>query len=506
MISFKDFRKLRALGDKRHPMLTNNRAGKIMMYIMGAFWVGYFIFFGTLLGLSLETNNMEGYHLLNSGLIIILALDFCERLPLQKLPSQEIKPFMLLPIKLKRIADYLLLNSALSGFNLFWMFFFVPFAILTLPVYFGISGVICYCIGVWLLILCNNYWYLSCKMLMNRNMLWSLLPFLFYVVIFFVIYSPMMFNLDMPRRNMLFYFFVNLGEGFIMGKIWAFALVLLVLAGTWILARHLLLNDIQEEIYKIDNSKTTTENVSEYHFFERFGELGEFMRLEMKMLLRNKVCKISLFSAIAIVLFFSIVMSSSDVYDGEKMSCFILAYDFCIFGISFLGTIMGYEGNYIDGLMSRKESIYTLLRAKYMFFSLATIIPLLLLIPVMIAGKFAPLTIFAWYFFTIGPIYMTLFQMAVYNRSCISMNKKSTQKNQTGGIQIVINLAVLLLPMYLYIVAQGFLEQNVVDWIWLGAGVLVTITNSLWIKNIYKRLMKRKYINLEGFHNSRSNL
>jgi hypothetical protein len=34
-------------------------------------------------------------------------------------------------------------------------------------------------------------------------------------------------------------------------------------------------------------------------------------------------------------------------------------------------------------------------------------------------------------------------------------------------------------------------------------GLLFTITHPIWLKNIYRRMMKRKYVNLDGFHASR---
>ena len=66
-------------------------------------------------------------------LIFILALDFLLRVPLQKTPTQEVKPYLLLPVKRNRIIDFLLIRSGLSLFNLFWLFMFVPFPSLPLP-------------------------------------------------------------------------------------------------------------------------------------------------------------------------------------------------------------------------------------------------------------------------------------------------------------------------------------------------------------------------------------
>lgn len=41
-----------------------------------------------------------------------------------------------------------------------------------------------------------------------------------------------------------------------------------------------------------------------------------------------------------------------------------------------LSQLMSFEGNYIDGLMSRKESIMSLLKAKYYIYTIGEIVPL----------------------------------------------------------------------------------------------------------------------------------
>ena len=34
-------------------------------------------------------------------------------------------------------------------------------------------------------------------------------------------------------------------------------------------------------------------------------------------------------------------------------------------------------------------------------------------------------------------------------------------------------------------------------------GLLITIAHPVWLRNIYQRMMKRRYTNMEGFHASR---
>ena len=87
---FNELRKHGRLAAKRHPMYEKNKVAKILGYVMGAFWAGYLIFFGTTFafGFSDMVPNREPYHVMNGVvLIFILALDFLLRVPFQKTPS-----------------------------------------------------------------------------------------------------------------------------------------------------------------------------------------------------------------------------------------------------------------------------------------------------------------------------------------------------------------------------------------------------------------------------------
>lgn len=83
---FNELRLHGKLAAKRHPMYEKNKIGKYIMYASFIFWGAYFIFIGIGLAkaISTEVPNMEAYHILNSGLIFALALDFVIRFPFQK--------------------------------------------------------------------------------------------------------------------------------------------------------------------------------------------------------------------------------------------------------------------------------------------------------------------------------------------------------------------------------------------------------------------------------------
>lgn len=330
---FLELRRHGKLAEKRHPMYEKSKFGKFWMYFMSVFWAGYLIFFGTTFAFAFDGGAKEAYHVMNSGLIFILALDFLLRLPFLKTPTQEVKPYLLLPIKRSRLIDFLLLRSGLNSFNLLWLFLFVPFAIITVTKFYGIGGVLTYCIGIWLLIVFNNYWYLLCRTLMDERIWWVLLPI--------VVYGGIAAALFVPDDSPLFGFFIDLGEGFITGNILTFICVLVAISLMWFINRSIMQKLVYNELNKTEDTTVQVKTVSEYKFLDRYGEIGEYIRLELKLLLRNKVCRKSLYSVTAIVLIFSLTISFSDIYDGGSRDFFVL-YNYIIFGILFLSPLMSY--------------------------------------------------------------------------------------------------------------------------------------------------------------------
>ena len=492
---FLELRRHGKLAEKRHPMYEKSKFGKFWMYFMSVFWAGYLIFFGTTFAFAFDGGAKEAYHVMNSGLIFILALDFLLRLPFLKTPTQEVKPYLLLPIKRSRLIDFLLLRSGLNSFNLLWLFLFVPFAIITVTKFYGIGGILTYCIGIWLLIVFNNYWYLLCRTLMDERIWWVLLPI--------AVYGGIAAALFIPDNSPLFGFFIDLGEGFITGNILTFICVLVAITLMWFINRSIMQKLVYNELNKTEDTTVQVKTVSEYKFLDRYGEIGEYIRLELKLLLRNKVCRKSLYSVTAIVLIFSLTISFSDIYDGGSRDFFVL-YNYIIFGILFLSPLMSYEGNYIDGLMSRKESIYSLLRAKYILYSIALIIPFVLMIPGMVTGRVSVLGCIAWIVFVPGAVYFCLFQLAVYNNKTLDLNAKMTGRQNVGtGLQNLISGAAFGVPLLLFFVLNATVGKEITPWILLVIGILFIATSRWWLRNVYHRFMKRRYKNLDGFHDSR---
>ena len=458
------------LAAKRNPAFDRNRFAKFLIYFMVAFWAAYLIFIGVMLSFAFEGifPSMEPYHIMNQGLVYLLLLDFLLRFMLQPAMSQEIKPYLLMPIKKNKLVDTLLLQSGISSYNFFWFFLIVPFALLTIIRFYGFIGILCYLCGIWLLMVMNNYWYLICKTLLNEKLLYILLPVGGYGLLAAAEF--------IPEGNPVSTFMMNLGEGFIEGNILAFLGVIAVILLLLLVNRKLQLHFIYNEIAKVEDTKM--KHVSEYRFLDHYGDVGEYLRLELKLCLRNKTVKTQFRMGFIIMFAFSALIAFTDV--------------------------MSFEGNYLDGHMSRKESIYNLLRAKYYLNCIIVFIPFLIMMIPVAKGKIPFLMAVSYMLFTAGFVFAMMLQLAVYNKKTLPLNANVMRSNRGSSLfQTIIISCAFFLPLIINKALTAFFEQDTACIVMMGIGLLLIATHNLWIKNIYNRFMKRRYENMEGFRDSR---
>lgn len=312
---FNELRKHRKLAFRRHPMRERNRTARLLGWILEGLWALYLVFLGSTF--AAEFTDMvptwEPYLVMNAYVLpCLLVLDFLLRFPLQKTPTQEVKPYLLLPVKKSRLTDSLLLQSACSSFNLCWLFLIVPFSYLTLLPSAGTGSCLTYFAGIWLLFLTNNYLHLLCRTLINERTRWVLLPLVLYggmTCLLFLpsespIFSPesLVFSSDnlvissdslvvssespiFSPSNPVICFFLHLGNGFIQGDFLTFigtVLALMLLVG---INRSVMSRAVYHELARTDSSSSyrsfaafrsfaSLRSGSVVRLFEHFGKTG----------------------------------------------------------------------------------------------------------------------------------------------------------------------------------------------------------------------------------------
>ena len=133
------------------------------------------------------------------------------------------------------------------------------------------------------------------------------------------------------------------------------------------------------------------------------------------------------------------------------------------------------------------------------------LLPFVLMLPMVFAGKMSIVMLLSYAVYTMGFQYFVIFQSAVYTRQTIPMNEKITSKGGLEGnyVQMIIIGVILLVPNVIVTTLQTMFSDNTTYGIMLAIGLMFVLTNRLWLRNIYNRMMSRKYSNLEGFTSTR---
>ena len=486
------FRLLRShvnLSYKRSPAFDQNRWAKVLMYFGGAFFALYLIIYGTAIGAAADGEAGT----IISLMVVILPIDFLLRFIFQSTPAMMVKPYILLPISRYTAIECFLLSSHISGYNFLWLAMFVPYTIIVIAGGASWVAALMVLLSSLLCIILNSQIYLFFRTLVNRNVLW-ILP---GIALYALPYLPFAFDSKGKLFKKMLDTVQEHGADW-----WMLPAILFLLAVLFFINRHFQFKYVYEEISK--KKEKELKKVSDFKFFNRFGIVGEYLKLELKANIRNKVMRSRTIMSLALVVAFSLLVAYTPVYDNPMMTNFWCLYCFAIYSVTSLIKIMGQEGNYIDLLMVHHESILSILKAKYWFYCVVLIVPFILMLPAVFTGKFTLLMLTAYMLLTAGFIHFVIFQLAVYNKQTLPLQQKITGKgNIENGMQIVIELVALLGPGI--IVGVGYLTVGLTaTYIFMCVtGLALVLTSSLWLRNIYNRMMQRRYENLEGFHATR---
>lgn len=494
---FKALRLHKKLSERRSVAWQQNKAAKILLMIGAGFTIMYLMFFAVIMALAANNSTtVTACELMYGFTPFILLIDFLMRFLMQQTPSQLLKPYSLLPLRKYDCVDCFLATSLLSSGNLIWFAMFIPYAIMSIIFVEGIWVALAFLLGFYLLILINSQWYLLMRTLINQHIAWWGLAIFVYLLLF----SLWIINL---RIDPMMDTYACFGDRLSHGNVLCFALLVILLVILIAINRRVQYKYTWKELTQ--SKATKLKHVSRLPFLDRFGETGEYVKLEVKSIMRNKNMRNSFIFANVIVLMLSLIISFTDIYDNRFMNTFWAVYNFAIYGAMILVKVMCNEGNYIDCLIVRKENLISLLRAKYYFYSAMLLIPLILMIPTLIMGKYTLLQLLAVMLFTMGVEYCVFLQMAVYNKQTIPLNTKFIGKGgmENNSMQVVVELLVFFVPIIFIMVATGLFGETGGMLVILVIGLLFIATHRLWIRNIYQRLMKRRYVNFEGFRTSR---
>ena len=498
---FKTLRRHRTLAEKRAVNYEQNKTAKVLIYVLSGFMIFYLMFFAVMLALiANESSTVTSVELMMGAAPIILLIDFLFRFLAQQTPSQIIKPYLLLPIPRQLCIDTFISTSLFTWGNVIWFAMLLPYALMSVVFSEGIWVTIGFLLCYFFLILANSQWYAIVRTLINRSVIWWVLPIVFYAIVAL----PIIIKGGTSKAfEQFFDLYASAGTSISQGGVWPYLLAFAFLVVFTAINRHVQRVSIMSEVSKTE--QTHLRSVSQLAVFDRYGDIGQYLKLEIKTILRNKNPRKSFLFATIFVLLISIVIALTDVYDGQFMTNFWCIYNFVVYGAMMLIRIMSNEGNYIDCLMVRRENILKLLRAKYIFYCALLPLPFVLMLPTVFSGKWPLLLLISYGLFTAGFQYFILFQMAVYNKQTVPLNTKFVSKSgvENNYYQVAVQLFAFFVPLVFISILQALLSDTAAYIIMMIIGLAFIVTHKIWLRNIYNRMMRRKYVLMEGYRSSR---
>ena len=415
---------------------------KILMGLGALYFI--FVFAGLGIGLffGLEKMELEPLETVNKFLIYYIILDLVLRYFFQKMPVINIKPMLLMPFNKSKIVNFALGKTALSFFNIIHAFFFIPFSIILVIQDYSLLGVIGWHLGIMALIYMNNF----INVFLNDKT-----AFVAILGSVFVILGGLQYYK---------YFDVTVYTGaFFQGLYdtpWMAIVPIIAVVGVVIYA----FNYFKKRLY-LDaglSKKTKTATTENMEWLDRFGKLSTFLKNDLKLILRNKRSKTTVFMSV-LFLFYGLLFfgNAIEVYDGPFWRMFAAVFVTGGFLFSFGQFVPSWDSAYYPLMMTQNIRYKEYLRSKWLLVVIATGISTILCIPYLYFGWEVLAAIIVGAIFNMGVNAHLVLLGGAYIKTPIDLTsgKKAFGDKSAFNIKtLLISLPKMLGPMALYAIGH----------------------------------------------------
>lgn len=489
----------RRLSARRNPSFRQNQTAKVIFAIGAVLSILYLIFIAVLLALAVGSDSSTSAPGVLCGVIpVFIACDMFMRFMLQNPPAMLVRPYLLLPIPRRICVDAFVGASVLSTGNLVTQALVTPYVLMAVVFSSGVIPALLLILFFWMLsVLCNQLVAII-RVIIDRNFYWILLP----VAIGAFLLYPLFIGPEAGINSLMDTYSTI---GFMLGDSNPLPVLVLtaLLVGAVLLNRELQFREVLSEVVRTDKKPSSTAKWSAV-FLGRNSLTGIYRQLIANTYMRCKNPRKSLITTLGLILVFVLISALTTIYDSSGSDYFWCLYNYLLIAIVLSNSITGFEGNYFDFLAVHRENVLMLLKAKYQLCCLMQLLPFLLMLIPVVAGKWPLFMVVALGIFTCGPVYCLSFQMAVYNKQTMPLNASiAGGRQQNSYLNIIISLATFGIPYALNALLQAIAGDSVAYSIELVLGLLFIVTHDLWLRNIYHRMAARRYTLLQGFRSSK---
>ena len=473
---------------------SRNKKGSIAAEIVLGLLILYFLLVAIGIGFLMPVGlakffpNQDVIKSFNGLILYYFAFDLIMRIQLQELPTMSIIPYLHLRIQKNKIIRFLNVKALFSAFNILPIFIFLPFCFIKIGLAHGSLVVLMYIVTIFSLAIFNNFLALYIKRKTISNIAYTVVGLaiiaIFAALEYFKLISIMAAS-DFVFSNIISRPYLGLIATFM-----AFAIF------------KLNSNYLRKNLYAEELSTATEKKVStDYAFLNRFGKVGELAALELKLILRHKRSRSSVFLGFFFLLygflFYKEEPISKDAF-GLMMfgAVFMTGVSILIYG----QFIYAWQSSHFDGLLSNKINFKDYIKAKFLLFTMAcTMITILASFYGFLSPKLLLLHLAA-YLYNIGFGTVVVLYLGTMNYKRLDINKSASFNYQgTGATQWLLAFPYTLTPILIYL-PFGILNKPYWGLIVLSIfGLVMLLMRGFWVNYITKRFEQQRYKMAEGY-------
>ncbi|MCZ4694293.1 hypothetical protein DWB61_04660 [Ancylomarina euxinus] len=472
----------------RSPIYGKSIGIKLLMgfifFIISLELLGFAFFVGT----ALAKQGGDPLNELLSYFIYFFAAMLILRSLMQKLPTMAAMPYLLLPIKKSRLVNFILTKPLYNILNIIPIIIIVPILI-PLSAYLT-SGQV-------LLILASI---IICDLFVNYLAIYIKRVQIKYEIVFYIFLLSIVLFGFVDHFNLIDIksYSASIFQSMIEQPVLLLVPAAMFLGAYFLNYRLLFGNFSLEEFSK--GTASAKGSLSKLTYFERFGKIGEFMMLEMKMIVRNKRSRTLLMISPLFALYGLMIYPKPDMLEEIAMIFVIGVFMTGSFMMNYGLYLFSWESAHFDLILTSNSSYLNYLRSKYHLMVLSSLIMYFLVLPYTYFGFTILLVNTVALIFNIGANTFFLLYFACNNNKYMDVSRGAAFNYQGVSSQhFFLMIPLMLLPLILY-APFGIMGYSTLGLAFIGTiGLLGIIFHEKLLIAVTKRFIYKKYKMAEGF-------
>jgi len=362
-----------------------NLAIKIILGIVATIYAFIFLMLGFAIYPILKEQGLDPLQMVNKYLFFYIIFDLMIRFFMQKLPTMNIKPLLILPVKRDTVVHFAIGKSVISFFNAIHLFWLLPFSIAMLVNGHPFLNVLTWHFAIVAILLADNF----INLLINNK------DAVFYPVVALVLTAALGWYYN--------WFDVTVYTGAVFAAFYDLPFTVLAAIVFLALLYWFTFRYFRQRLH-LDTGLATKADIAKtenFNWLDQFGSMGTFLKNDLRLLKRNKRSRTTVFMSVMFIFYGLLFYTGSiEAYDSPAWQVFAGIFVSGGFLFTFGQFVPSWDSAYYQLMMSQNIKYKDYLASKWWLMVIATVIS----------------TIVASFYLVFGlKIYLLIIVGAIYN-------------------------------------------------------------------------------------------